>query len=203
MSQPPQPGTLGPLFVLSGPSGSGKTTLIRRLLEEGTWPVRLSVSVTTRAKRPREEEGKDYYYWPHERFLEKVKEGAFLEWADVFGNYYGTLRDEVDPYRAQGIGVLLDIDVQGWEQVRKSCPDATSIFVRTSSLATYEERLRKRKTEDEATIQKRLRGAECELARVGEYQYQVINDDVEPALVHLRAIVAKSFRGGERGASAP
>lgn len=186
--------TRGPLLIVSGPSGTGKTTLIARLLADKAWPMRLSVSVTTRARRPQEVDGQHYHYWTREQFRERLEAGAFLEWADVFGNYYGTLRDEVEPYRNQGIGVLLDIDVQGWEQVKRRCPDAVSVFVRTSSLATYETRLRARATEDEATIQKRLRGAVRELARAAEYDHQVINDDLDTALAALRAIVAECFR---------
>ena len=109
----------GPLIILSGPAGSGKSTIIRRLLEDKTWPLRLSVSVTTRAPRPGEVEGVHYYFRARDFFEKEVAAGAFLEWADVFGNYYGTLKSEVEPYRVQGIGVLLDIDVNGWRQVRE------------------------------------------------------------------------------------
>src|SRR5437764_14115769 len=137
---------MGPLIILSGPAGSGKSTIIRRLLEEKTWPLRLSVSVTTRAPRPTEVEGVHYYFRTKEVFRAAAEAGEFLEWAEVFGNYYGTLRNEVQPYRLHGQGVLLDIDVKGWEQVRQKCPDAVSIFVRTSSMETYEKRLRDRKS---------------------------------------------------------
>ncbi|MEF5008149.1 guanylate kinase, partial [Escherichia coli] len=93
---------------VSGPSASGKSTVIRRLLAEGSLPLRLSVSATTRAPRPGERDGVEYYFWTPERFREQVRAGAFLEWAEVHGQSYGTLRDEVDPYRARGVGVLLD-----------------------------------------------------------------------------------------------
>jgi len=184
---------MGPLIILSGPAGSGKSTIVRRLLEEKTWPLRLSVSVTTRAPRPKEVDGVHYYFRTREYFQAEIEAQAFLEWAEVFGNYYGTPRSEVEPFRQQDIGVLLDIDVKGWEQVRKSCPDVVSIFVRTSSMETYEKRLRDRKTETEAALQRRLEGARLEVARAPEYDYQVINDDLEIALTETRRIIGPLF----------
>jgi guanylate kinase len=184
---------MGPLIILSGPAGSGKSTIVRRLLEEKAWPLRLSVSVTTRAPRPKEIDGVHYYFRTKEYFQAEIEVQAFLEWAEVFGNYYGTPRSEVEPFRQQDIGVLLDIDVKGWEQVRKSCPDVVSIFVRTSSMETYEKRLRDRKTETEAALQRRLEGARIEVARAPEYDYQVINDDLEIALTETRRIIGPLF----------
>ena len=184
---------MSPLIILSGPAGSGKSTIIRRLVEDKTWPLRLSVSVTTRAPRPGEVEGVHYYFRTKEFFLAEIEADAFLEWAEVFGNYYGTLKSEVEPHRLQGIGVLLDIDVKGWEQVRRSCPDAVSIFVRTSSMETYEKRLRDRKTETEAALKRRLEGARLEITRASEYDYQVINDDLATALAEIRAILGPLF----------
>jgi guanylate kinase len=187
--------TIGPLFILSGPSGSGKTTLIFRLLQENAWPMRLSVSVTTRARRPTEEDGVHYHFWPADRFLAARDRGEFLEWAAVYGNYYGTLAREVAP-RAAGVGVWLDIDTQGWEQVRRRCPDAVSIFLRTSTMEVFERRLRERRTESEEAIARRLVAARAELARAPEYDVQVINDDLETALAELREVVRRSFEGG-------
>lgn len=184
---------MGPLIILSGPAGSGKSTIIRRLLEEKTWPLRLSVSVTTRPPRPGEVEGVHYYFRTKESFKAAVDAGDFLEWAEVFDNYYGTPKREVEGYRLQGMGVLLDIDVKGWEQVRRRCPDAVSIFLRTSSMETYEQRLRARQTETEATLQRRLEGAKLELARAPEYDHQVTNDDLDEALAAIRAIVSPLF----------
>ena len=117
---------MGPLIILSGPSGSGKSTLIARLLAERTWPMRLSVSVTTRPPRKGEQDGVHYHYWTRERFRDEIERQGFLEWAEVFGNYYGTLKEEVEPYRRKGVGVLLDIDVNGWKQVKEHCPEAVS-----------------------------------------------------------------------------
>src|SRR5437868_1235283 len=101
----------GPLIILSGPSGSGKSTVIARLLGESDLPLRLSVSATTRAPRPLERDGEQYHFWTKERFQKEIEAGGFLEWAEVHGNFYGTPRSEVEPYRGRGIGVILDIDV--------------------------------------------------------------------------------------------
>ncbi|MBM4070525.1 MAG: guanylate kinase [Planctomycetes bacterium] len=183
----------GPLIVLSGPSGSGKSTVIDQLLADRSLPLRLSVSATTRSPRPGEKEGVQYHFWSRERFQDAVERGEFLEWAEVFGNRYGTPRAEVEPYRDQGTGVLLEIDVKGWEQVRRHCPDLVSIFLRTSSLETYEQRLRARRTESDEAIQRRLQGARDELARAGEYSYQVINDNLDRAVAEVRSIVQKQL----------
>jgi guanylate kinase len=184
---------MGPLLILSGPSGSGKTTVIARLLADASLPLRLSVSVTTRPPRPGEEDGKHYYFWTRERFQQEIAADAFLEWAEVFGNLYGTLRSEVEPYRRQGRVVLLEIDVKGWEQVKRRCPDAVSIFLRTSTLEAYEKRLRERRTESEEGIQKRLAGARAELARASEYDYQVINDNLDEAVAQIRGIILQTL----------
>jgi guanylate kinase len=184
---------MAPLIIVSGPSASGKSTLIRRLLEEKAWPMRLSVSVTTRSMRPGEREGVHYHFCSEADFLKERDAGEFLEWAKVHDYYYGTPVREVTPFREKGIGVLLDIDVQGAAQMRKSCPDAVSIFIRTSRFEMLEERLRQRHTETEASLQNRLKNARAELARAGEYQHQVINDDLEAALASMRLIVGPLF----------
>jgi len=187
----------GPLIILSGPSGSGKSTVIRKLLEPGNLPLRLSVSATTRAPRPSEKDGVDYYFWTREQFQREIDAEAFLEHAEVHGNSYGTLRREVDLYREQGQGVILDIDVQGAAQVRQQRPDSVSVFLRTSSWEVLEQRLRRRGTEDETAIQRRLTTARSELARASEYEYQVINDDLDAAVAQLRKIVLCQFERGE------
>jgi guanylate kinase len=183
--------TKGPLFILSGPSGSGKSTVVARLLADKKLPVRLAVSATTRPPRKSERDGEHYHFWTREQFEQERAADGFLEWAEVFGRgyYYGTLKAEVEPYRERGQGVLLEIDVKGWEQVRRRCPEAVSIFLRTSSLETYEKRLRDRGTESAADIRRRLEEARAELARAPEYDYQVINDDLESAVAQLRTIV--------------
>jgi guanylate kinase len=187
------PPVLAPLFILSGPSGSGKSTVLRLALAEPSPPLRPSVSATTRAPRPGEKDGVQYHFWSRQHFEEAIRAGVFLEHAEVFGNLYGTPRSEVEPYRSAGMGVILDIDVQGAAQVRQKYPEVVTIFLKTSSLATYEQRLRERHTESEGAIARRLQGARRELERSGEYQYQVINDDLDAAVTELRAIVRSHF----------
>lgn len=185
-----------PLILVSGPSGSGKSTIVRRLLEEGELPLRASVSATTRAPRRGEVNGVHYWFWTHEQFEEGLREEAFLEWAEVHGQFYGTLRSEVDPYLARGTGVILEIDVQGADRVRALYPECCSIFLCASSWAEYERRLRARGTEDEAAIARRLDTARRELARASEYDHRVINDDLAAAVAHVRRIVAGLFPTG-------
>ncbi len=182
----------GPLIILSGPSGTGKSTLIQEVLKTSGLPLRLSVSATTRARRKHEQEGVHYHFWTVERFREQLAAGAFLEHAEVYGNLYGTLRSEVDDYRPRGIGVILDVDVQGAEQVRPHYPDHLSVFVRTSD-ELFAKRLRDRGTEDEAAIARRLSAAGRELARAGEYQHVVINDELALAVAQLTALIGQRF----------
>jgi guanylate kinase len=184
----------GPLIILSGPSGSGKSTVIQRLLADPPGPLRLSVSATTRAPRPGEVDGEDYHFWTPDRFERELEAGAFLEHATVHGaDWYGTLRAEVEPYLAAGTGVVLDIDVQGAEQVRRLWPDHVSVFLKAPSMAEYERRLRARGTEDDATIRRRLATARAELAHAAGYQYQITNDDLARATAELRQVVAREF----------
>ena len=187
----------GPLLILSGPSGSGKSTVLERLLAKTDLPLHVSVSATTRLPRRGEVDGRHYHFWTRERFEEARRAGAFLEWAEVHGCLYGTLRAEVDPYRAKGQGVILDIDVQGAAQIRRLYPDSVAIFLRTSSLQTYEDRLRRRGTETEECIRRRLATAGRELAHAGEYDYQVINEDLDTAVAEVEAIMRCQFERGK------
>jgi guanylate kinase len=185
-----------PLIILAGPSGSGKSTIIARLLHESGLPLRLSVSATTRSPRPYERNGVHYWFWTREQFQQQLQAGAFLEWAEVNGQWYGTLRGEVDDYRFQGVGVLLDIDVQGANQVRSRYPDCVSVFIRTSSWEAYEQRLRKRGTENEEQIARRLATARRELERMHEFDCVVVNDDLESAVAQVRKLIEQAFQKG-------
>ncbi len=158
-------------------------------------PLRLSVSATTRAPRPGERDGVHYYFWSADQFEREVQAGAFLEWAEVHGFRYGTLRREVEPHRKRGIGVILDIDVQGAKQIRSQFSEAVLVFLRTSTFETYEQRLRERGTEDEEKIQRRLAAARLELSCADEYDFLVINDDLDKAVNEFRTILTRQFQG--------
>jgi guanylate kinase len=164
------------------------------LLGPGDLPARLSVSATTRPPRPAETDGVDYHFWTRERFEQGIAADAFLEWAQVHGNYYGTLRQEVEPYRQKGIAVLLDIDVQGAAQVRARCPDSYSVFLQAPSLEVLERRLRGRGTETEEAIERRLATARRELEHIGEYDRVVVNDDLERAVREMRQVVEEQLQ---------
>jgi guanylate kinase len=187
----------GPLIILSGPSGSGKTAVLRRVRERGDLPLHVSVSVTTRPPREGERDGVDYQFWTREVFDREVEAGAFLEWAEVHGFCYGTLRREVEPYLELGMGVILVIDVQGAAQVRRQRPEAVSIFLRPPSLEVLEHRLRHRGTESEEAIQRRLAAARRELDRIDEYQYVVVNDDLARAVEEVHEIIRGLFEAPE------
>jgi guanylate kinase len=188
--------TKGPLIILSGPSGSGKSTVISRVLADCGVPLRLSVSATTRARRDYEQDGVHYYFWTREKFQKQIHAGAFLEWAEYAGKLYGTLRSEVDDYRARGVGVILDIEVQGAAQVRARYPECVSIFLRTSSGEVYEQRLRRRGTETEERIAARLAAARRELERIGEFDHVVFNDDLAVAVAQVCGLIRQAFPKG-------
>jgi guanylate kinase len=180
----------GPLIIVSGPAGSGKSTLVQRAIGETKYRLRLAVSATTRSPREGERDGVDYHFWSRERFEHALHEGAFLEHALVHAqHWYGTPRSEVDGWREKGFGVILDIDVQGAEQVRKVFPDARSVFVRLPSEEMYEQRMRQRGSETEASIARRLQSARRELARIGEYDRVVVNDDLETAAREFLGVI--------------
>jgi guanylate kinase len=183
---------MGPLFIVSGPAGSGKSTLIERVLRQSDVPLRVSVSATTRPPRPYEIDGTHYHFWSRERFVRERDSGAFLEWAEVHGQYYGTPRSEVEPYRMRGMGVVLDIDVQGADQVRRVCPESVTVFLRAASFEEYERRLKGR-GEDAASIARRMETARREVARAKDYQYEIVNEDLDVATHELLAIVHRYF----------
>lgn len=178
----------GSLFIVSAPSGAGKTTLVRGLLARDP-RVRLSVSYTTRAPREGETDGVAYHFTTVSDFMARRDQNEFLEWAEVHGNYYASSRLWLEMQLAAGQDVLLEIDWQGAEQVRRFFPDAVSIFILPPSFATLEQRLRGRGTDSEAIIQKRVAAAHHEMRQVDQFAYVIINNDLQVALEELCAIV--------------
>jgi guanylate kinase len=188
----------GLMLVLSSPSGAGKTTLSRMLLDHDR-SVELSVSVTTRTRRANEKDGRDYHFIDKARFAHMVEAGDLLEWAEVFGNLYGTPRAPVDASLAAGRDVLFDIDWQGTQQLReKARGDMASIFVLPPSMPELERRLRSRALDDERVIKGRMAKAGDELSHWPEYDYVVLNDDIDRAFVEVRAILAAERLKRER-----
>lgn len=186
-------GSTGNLIVLSGPSGVGKSTVLGRLAARFPDRLRLSISATTRPARPDEVNGVDYYFLTSEEFARRRQGGEFLECCEVFGrgHWYGTLLSEVRPSPDDEKWVILDIDVDGAEKVREQLPDVPTIFLRPSSDAELERRLRARGTESEEAILRRLEVARRELARADQYQFQVVNDTVERAVDEISRILEK------------
>jgi len=179
----------GALIVLSGPSGCGKSSLVNEILKEEK-EVYFSISTTTREIREGEKEGVNYFYVREEEFERGIKEGEFLEWAKVHGNYYGTSLKPVKKALSEGKLVIFDIDVQGHKIVKEKFPLlTTSVFVTTPTIKELENRLKKRATDDEKTIQKRLINAKEEIKRAKEYEFFLINDDFEQTLKELKSII--------------
>ena len=178
----------GQLFIVSAPSGTGKTTLVERLVQ-CVPDLRLSRSYTSRPARVGEQDGVDYNFITRERFDVMVREGQFLEWADVFGNYYGTSVADTDAMLARGEDVVLVIDVQGARQVRSRGIETIGIFVLPPSAAVLEQRLRGRSKDSEEQIRRRLQVASAELDEYSQYEYVVVNDEIEAAVGRLQSII--------------
>jgi guanylate kinase len=188
----------GLMLVLSSPSGAGKTTLSRRLLEKDDG-VTLSISVTTRKKRPSEMEGRDYYFIDRRRFDELVEKGELLEWAEVFDNYYGTPKKPVMDWLAAGRDVLFDIDWQGTKQLSDAArADIASVFVLPPSVPELGRRLHTRAQDDYETIHRRMAKAADEMSHWNEYDYVVINRDLDQAFAEVTAILAAERLKRER-----
>jgi guanylate kinase len=179
----------GLLFIISAASGTGKTTLAERLVQ--ILPnLRMSRSYTSRAARAGERDGVDYNFVSREEFEGMINRGEFLEWADVFGNLYGTSRHDCEKLQASGQDVVLVIDVQGADQVRRAGVDQTTIFVLPPSFEILERRLRGRSSDSETSMQRRLAAARAEAGCYVDYDYVVINDRLEPTVVRLQEIIA-------------
>ncbi len=179
---------IGNLFIVAAPSGAGKTTLVRHLLESDK-QIGVSISHTTRRPRPGEENGREYHFVDVPSFLERIGQGEFLEWAEVHGNYYGTSKRWIEDEMLAERDVLLEIDWQGAQPVRKVFPQAIGIFVLPPSMAILHDRLSGRGTDSEDVIARRIAAARDEMRHVDEFDYVIINDTLQQAVGDLQAIV--------------
>ncbi|MGR5287418.1 guanylate kinase [Vibrio maritimus] len=180
----------GTLYIVSAPSGAGKSSLISAMLEKNpTYAMKVSVSHTTRGMRPGEEDGVHYHFVEKSEFESLIEQGAFLEYAEVFGNYYGTSRLWIEETLDKGIDVFLDIDWQGARQIREQMPQAKSVFILPPSNSELERRLNVRGQDSDEVIAKRMSEAKSEMSHYSEYDYVIVNDDFDGALVDFKAIL--------------
>ncbi|AFJ48951.1 guanylate kinase [Shimwellia blattae DSM 4481 = NBRC 105725] len=180
----------GTLYIVSAPSGAGKSSLIQALLKtQPLYDTQVSVSHTTRAARPGEVHGEHYFFVSKDEFREMITRDAFLEHAEVFGNYYGTSRETIEQVLATGVDVFLDIDWQGAQQIRTKMPHARSIFILPPSKIELDRRLRGRGQDSEEVIARRMAQAVAEMSHYAEYDYLIVNDDFDTALADLKIII--------------
>ncbi|PSB34098.1 guanylate kinase [Chlorogloea sp. CCALA 695] len=178
----------GKLIVLTGPSGVGKGTLVQILLQRHP-EIYLSISATTRSPRPGETSGEHYYFVSRTDFEKMISDHYLLEWAEFAGNYYGTPRLPVEQQIAEGKTVLLEVELDGANQIYTSCPDALRIFILPPSFSALEQRLRDRATDSSSAISSRLKRAQIEIASAGDFDVQITNDDLETALHQLESVI--------------
>ncbi|MGM3159510.1 guanylate kinase [Dickeya undicola] len=180
----------GTLYIVSAPSGAGKSSLIQALLKtQPLYDTQVSISHTTRAIRPGEVHGEHYFFVPVDEFKRMIGEDDFLEYAEVFGNYYGTSRAAIEQVLSTGVDVFLDIDWQGARQIRERMPQARSIFILPPSQEELERRLRGRGQDSEEVIARRMKQAVAEMSHYAEYDYLIVNDDFDLALLDLKTII--------------
>jgi len=184
-----QQGASGTLYIVSAPSGAGKTSLLKVLLEDADG-IGVSVSHTTRAMRPGEQEGVHYHFVDESVFKQMIAQGDFLEYAQVFDHYYGTSQAAVMAQLASGQDVILEIDWQGARQIRERFADAVGIFILPPSKVALRERLTGRGQDDEAIIARRMQDAEAEMSHYGEFDYVVVNDNFDTAVADLQAVIS-------------
>lgn len=180
----------GTLYIVSAPSGAGKSSLIQALLKtQPLYDTQVSISHTTRVKRPGESHGEHYFFVSVDEFKRMIQENEFLEYAEVFGNYYGTSRTAIEQVLATGVDVFLDIDWQGAQQIRSQMPQARSIFILPPSKEELARRLRGRGQDSEEVIARRMAQAVAEMTHYAEYDYLIVNDDFDLALLDLKTII--------------
>ncbi|NLS13953.1 guanylate kinase [Vibrio sp. SM6] len=180
----------GTLYIVSAPSGAGKSSLISAMLENNpTYAMKVSVSHTTRGMRPGEQDGVHYHFVDKAEFESLIAQGAFLEYAEVFGNYYGTSRLWIEDTLEKGVDVFLDIDWQGARQIRTQMPQAKSLFILPPSNEELERRLTARGQDSDEVIAKRMAEAKSEISHYSEYDYVIVNDDFDTALMDFKAII--------------
>ncbi len=190
MPAPTRSAGQGKLIVISAPSGSGKTTIAREMIRLQP-SLRFSVSATTRHMRDGEREGQDYYFLSKEEFRRKVDAGEFVEWEELFGNYYGTLKSELDRAIRENRHLLFDVDVKGGLSIKREYPSTLMIFIRTPSTEVLHQRLLKRKTETDEILAMRLQRVPMELEMGKAYEHQVVNDDLATAVREVDTIIRK------------
>ena len=178
----------GKIIVISAPSGAGKTSIAREILRRNP-SLRFSVSATTRPRRPGEQDGKDYFFLTPDEFRRRVGTGEFVEWEEIYGNFYGTLQNEVDAALAAGKHLLFDVDVKGALSIKAKYPQALLIFISPPSAAVLEDRLRARLTEDAVTLARRLERVPMELAQAPKFDRCVVNDLLDRATGEVQTIV--------------
>jgi len=190
--------SLGKLIVVSAPSGAGKTTIVKAILEK--YPSLLfSVSAATRPKRETEIDGKDYFFLPREEFERRIRAGELVEWEEIYGNLYGTLKSEVDKALSSGKAMLFDIDVKGSLSIKRTYPnDSVLIFIKPPSVEILEARLRGRKTEDEKTFKRRMDRVAMELGMASQFNFQVVNDDLQTAIAEVDKLVLAHTTSAQR-----
>lgn len=188
----------GKLIVVSAPSGAGKTTIVKAILAK--YPSMLfSVSATTRPKRDVEIEGTDYFFLPRAEFERRIAAGELVEWEEIYGNLYGTLKAEVDKALTTGRTMLFDIDVKGGLSIKRMYPhDSVIIFIKPPSIEILRERLRNRKTEDDATFKRRMDRVAMELGMASQFDYQVVNDNLEQAIAEVDKLVIEHTSEAQR-----
>lgn len=188
----------GHLIVVSAPSGAGKTTIVKAILAK--YPSMLfSVSATTRPKRETEIDGKDYFFLPRDEFERRIQAGELVEWEEIYGNLYGTLKSEVEKALASGTSMLFDIDVKGGLSIKRTYPDdSLLIFIKPPSIEVLEARLRNRKTEDEETFKRRMARVTMEMGMAPQFDHQVVNDDLQVAIDKVDTLILARTMQSER-----